>query len=42
VTPEQELEDARCELEELQECGDLEDIMEQAMRVSELEALVRG
>lgn len=37
-TLESELEDAQCELEELNECGDLEDRLEASMRVADLEA----
>lgn len=32
-----EIQDCRCELEELNECGDLEDIMECQLRLEDLE-----
>ena len=37
-TLEESLEEAQCELEEANECGDLEDRLELAQRVEDLEA----
>jgi hypothetical protein len=38
----QELDSARCELEELSECGDLEDRLDAAQRVSDLERAIES